>query len=36
MYEVFLCGVGTIPNRKFNTVEDAVEFEKHYGVKVYT
>ena len=28
MYEVFLCGVGTIPDRKFNTVDDAVKFAK--------
>jgi len=25
MYEVFLCGQGTIPNRKFDTVNDAVQ-----------
>ena len=28
MYEVFLSGVGTIPNRKFRTVEDAVKHAK--------
>ena len=28
MYEVFLSGVGTIPNRKFKTVDDAVKFAK--------